>query len=127
MIWVENALPSATSDAPVLRVGAMSTMPGMAASRIASASSKVRVGVVALTSTKRPPVCAWTPGLMKSRLDPVPRMFDSIDACAPAPRDINAITAATPITMPSTVKLVRSLLAVSARKARRTPSARLMR
>src|SRR2546430_17473833 len=59
---------------------------------------------------------------MKIRLVPNDCTCSVICCWAPRPMDISVITAATPMITPSMVRMPRSLLARSARKATRTAS-----
>ncbi len=74
---------------------------------MAWASCTVNV-LVAPPALLTPPVVV-APGLMVIRLAPMREMLERILAVVPLPMDISAITAATPMTMPSIVKKLRSL------------------
>ncbi len=65
---------------------------------------------------RTPPVfCA--PALTNRRFVPMPSICACTEACAPCPMLTIAITAATPMMMPSMVSAARILLRASARKA----------
>ena len=68
----------------------------------------------------RTPPAVVEPGMTSSRFEPSARICSSTRACAPAPTAIITITAPTPMTMPSMVSALRSLLTASARRAMRS-------
>ena len=76
---------------------------------MASASSRVRVE--AEPWPKKMPPKLDAPGWTKRRLVPRDWIISVMEACAPRPMDMREMTAATPMTMPNTVRLDRSLLA----------------
>ena len=86
--------------------------------RMAARSSQVSVGI-----EPKPP---WTPpalvepGRMMRRFVPIAAKACSTCALAPAPMAIIAMTAPTPMTMPSVVRNARSLLRRMARSATRS-------
>ena len=92
---------------------------------MASASSEVRVGAVPAWARTPPEVVA--PGVTKRRLLPRPLICEVTLACTPCPMDIRAITAPTPMIIPSMVSPARSLFAPRARRATRTLSPGFMR
>ena len=83
--------------------------------KIALASASV--SVCAFPKPKRAPAWIIDPGIMISKLEPKLAICSCSLFCAPPPIAIMAITAATPITMPSIVKIDLSLLTCNARIA----------
>ncbi len=87
-------------------------------SRIASASSGTIF--VELPAPVRTPCACVLPGEIVMRFVPADLTCSSIVACAPDPSATMAMTAATPMIIPSIVRAVRSLLRPSALKAIRS-------
>jgi hypothetical protein len=85
--------------------------------RIASASSTVKVGTV--PDPIRSPPLVELPDRTIRRFDPMLAICSAIWAFAPEPTAIMAITALTPMMIPSVVKAERILLTLSALKAMR--------
>src|SRR5688572_3552496 len=86
---------------------------------IASRSSTVNVFVPVSPVPLRTPPTFCAPALTKSRLVPMLEICACTEACAPWPMLTMAITADTPMMMPSMVSAARILLRTSARKATR--------
>ena len=84
---------------------------------MATASSWVMLGRVPKPS--RTPVVATLPGRMRMRLDPSARICSATRAWAPAPTETMAMTAPTPMMMPSIVSMLRIMLTRSERTAMR--------
>src|ERR1041384_4954894 len=96
------------------------TMETLGTSRlIASRSSTVSVLVPVSPVPLRTPPTFCAPALTKSRLVPILSICACTDADAPWPMLTIAITAETPMMMPSIVKAARILLRIRARKATR--------
>src|SRR5688572_20887108 len=76
----------------------------------------VRRARESMAATPRPNCC---PGMMVSKVVPSALMRSRTACCAPRPSAIIAMTAATPMTMPSIVRNDRILLARSAPRATR--------
>ena len=100
-----------------------STYGRLGSFRSASVSS-----VVSVVAPKRnpPPPPSVSPGVMKIRLLPNPRTSCVMPCWAPWPAAISAMTAPTPMTMPSIVSPVRSLFVVSSCTAVRRISNTIM-
>src|SRR5437588_4737569 len=81
------------------------------------ASASLALRVVALPAPERAPPCEILPNMIVSRLVPRPDNWLLTDALAPSPRATMAMTAATPMMMPSVVRMLRPLLARSAEMA----------
>src|SRR5918997_1047880 len=121
---VAQLLPPATTCVPPCTKGAAAVTPSISR-RIAAASSSVRVE--AAPAPSRAPPWVTLPGVTMARLAPSERICRSTRFRAPAPIATMAITAATPMTMPSTVRSERSVFAPMADRADRTASVRRMR
>ena len=76
---------------------------------MALASAIVRVGVPPKPDRKPPEVVL--PGRTRMRLEPMEAIWEAIRSFAPDPIATMAITAATPMIIPSIVRAERSLLA----------------
>jgi hypothetical protein len=87
--------------------------------RMASRSATVSVFVPVSPVPLLTPPTFCEPALMKSRFVPMPSICAWTEACAPCPMLTIAITADTPMMMPSMVRAARDLLRMSARKAMR--------
>ncbi len=117
--WAAEAqfCPSATSCTGLTRTGATDSTSGSCCS-MAARSSKVRVGCDP-APPRTPPV--WLePERTMSRLVPMDSKVCCTRARAPAPMDVIATTAATPITTPRAVRIERILLRSRARTATST-------
>jgi hypothetical protein len=87
--------------------------------RIASRSATVSVFVPLSPVPLRTPPTFCAPALTNSRLVPMPSICAWTEACAPCPMLTIAITAETPMMIPSMVRDARILLRTRARKATR--------
>src|SRR5215203_3426051 len=82
--------------------------------RLRTFSTSSRVRVLAERAASGPSPCAsGFPGLMRSRLDPMPVSLPVIASCTPLPRDVSKMTAKTPITIPSMLRALRPRLTIS--------------
>src|SRR5882672_5358337 len=81
------------------------------------ASASLALSVVALPAPVRAPPLELLPDMMVRRLVPNPDNWLHTDALAPSPRATMAMTAATPMMMPSVVRMLRPLLARNAPNA----------
>ena len=97
--------------------GAATTTPSIS-SAMARASSSVSVCAAPMPS--RTPLAVVEPGSTRIRFEPRFFSWSRTRSCAPAPIEIIAITAATPMIMPSIVSAVRSLFTRSAFSATRS-------
>ena len=121
---VPQLLPPATTCVPPCTKGAAATTPSISR-RIASASSSV--SVEAAPAPSRAPPCVTLPGVTMARFAPSERICRSTRLRAPEPIATMAITAATPMTMPSMVSRLRRAFAMMAESAERMASINLMR
>ena len=103
-----------TRVTPAVTLGVAPATAG-ASRRIACTSSGVRVVVV--PAPPRTPPVFWLPACTTSILVPMLAICSATWCWAPCPRLTIAITAATPITIPSIVRIDRALLRASARSA----------
>src|SRR5437773_9444281 len=83
-------------------------------------SASLALSVVALPAPERAPPWELLPDMIVSKLVPRPDNWLLTDALAPSPRATMAMTAATPMMMPSVVRMLRPLLARKAASAEGT-------
>ena len=121
--WVLQLASPATTWASVRTPGATASTAGHSR-LIASASSGL--SVVMLPMPPRAPLAVIVPGITVRVLAPSERICACTAARAPWPIASVAITAATPITMPSTVSAARRRLRVSALSPSPTRAAKLI-
>src|SRR5712691_958778 len=84
------------------------------------ASASLALSVVALPAPERAPPLELLPDMIVRRLVPSPDNWLLTDALAPSPSATMAMTAATPMMMPSVVRMLRPLLARNAARAEGT-------
>ena len=98
---------------PVVRIEGEASRTAESSLPIARASAMVSVGVLPKPDRRPPDVVL--PGRTRRRLDPTEAIWAEIRSLAPAPIATMAITAATPMIIPSIVSTDRILFARSAR------------
>ena len=122
-ILVPQLVPPNTTCAPPRKVGA-ATWTGAISFSMALESSSLRAADWPLP--KRTPPWVTLPGRITRRLAPSDLIRPTTSSRAPPPIETVAMTAATPMTMPSMVRMERSLWALSASKAEPRESESLM-
>ena len=120
MVVDQLVLPTTTWATPRM-VGAAATISGISALR---ARASATVSRISLPLAMRTPPRLRAPDITMNRLLPRELIWRSISACAPAPTVTMAITAATPMMMPSIVSTLRIRLTRRASRATRRSSAR---